>query len=151
MQINNTNIPLENQPKSSMTKKAVLTVVVLLLLASLGVAGYYYRQFENLKKNPNKTAQDETKAVIDAVGKLIVLPTGEDPTVATVTDPSKLKDQTFFAHAQVGDKVLVYTTARRAILYSPTLNKIIEVAPINIGENTTTPQPQVSGSGTENQ
>jgi hypothetical protein len=76
---------------------------------------------------------------------LIILPTSEDPTVATVTDVEKLKDQPFFANAKNGDKVLIYTQAKKAILFDPVANKIVEVAPINIGDSTkaktSTPKP----------
>ena len=51
--------------------------------------------------------------------------------MATVSDPEKLKDQPFFAKAQKGDKVLIYSNSQKAILYSPTEDKIVEVAPIN--------------------
>jgi len=67
------------------------------------------------------------------VGKLMVLPEGETPTIATVSDPDKLKDQAFFAHAKTGDKVLIYAKAKKAILYSPTDNRIVEVAAIDLG------------------
>jgi hypothetical protein len=67
------------------------------------------------------------------ISKLMVLPANETPTVATVSDPEALKDQAFFANAQKGDKVLIYAQAKKAILYSTTLNKIIDVAPLNIG------------------
>lgn len=132
---------------TSLAVKATITVVVLLLLGSAGTAVYFYKQFSNLKKNPNKVAVDESKSIIDAVGKLIVLPSGEQPTLATVTDPEKLKDQPFFASAKKGDKVLIYTNAKKAILYDPAENKIVEVAPINIGASATTPS-AVSGTST---
>jgi hypothetical protein len=132
---------------SSMWKKLGITLIVLLLLAAVAAAGYYYRQYNNLKKNPNKVAQDETKATIDAVAKLIVLPVGEQPTVATVTDASKLKDQAFFANARTGDKVLIYTNAKKAILYNPSGNKIVEVAPVNIGSNNAAANNNTSVSG----
>ncbi len=73
------------------------------------------------------------KKLVLEVGKLIELPIGEDPTVATVTDITKLKDQPFFAKAKNGDKVLIYTNARKAILYDPQAKKVIDIAPINIG------------------
>ncbi len=137
---------IETQKKPM--KKLLLSLGVLLLLGSAGSAAYFYKQYDTLKKNPSKVTQDETKALIEKVGQLIVLPAGEQPTVATVTDPSKLKDQAFFANAQSGDKVLVFTQAKKAILYSPADNKIVEVAPVNLGSSNT-PQAQVSGSSTD--
>lgn len=123
-------------PKKGGKRSASTIVLVILLLASLGAAGYLFNQVRILKQNPEKQAQEDTAKLIEAVGKLIVLPEGETPTVATVNDPEKLKDQPFFANAKAGDKVLIYTNAKKAILYSPTENKIVEVAPLNIGAAT---------------
>ena len=74
--------------------------------------------------------------IVSRAGKLIILPEGEVPTIATVSDPEKLKDQPFFAKAKVGDKVLLYQNARKAYLYDPVNNKILEVAPISLGTGT---------------
>ncbi len=113
--------------------KMIVIVVIVLLFGAIGTAGYFYKQFSDLKNNPNKAAQDELNATLTAVGKLIVLPAGEQPTMATVTDPEKLKDQPFFSQAKKGDKVLIYTNAKKAILYRPETNMIVEVAPLSIG------------------
>jgi hypothetical protein len=120
----------------------VLTLVLLLTtIGSSALAYSYYAQLNTLKSNPQKAAQQETKELVAAVGKLIVLPTDEEPTVATVADPSKLQDQPFFAKAKQGDRVLIYTNARKAILYDPVANKILEVAPVNIGNAEPAPEP----------
>ena len=88
----------------------------------------------NSNKSPvTLKAEDSNKELVDAVGKLVVLPANEQPTIATIADLSKLQGQPFFANAQVGDKVLIYTQAKKAILYRPSENKIIELAPLNIG------------------
>lgn len=129
--------------KSNSMRKLVVTMAVVVLLGLSGAAAYFYKQYDALKKNPNMVAQNETRATIEAVGKLIELPQNEEPTIATVTDPDKLKEQEFFKRAQVGDKVLVYTQAKKAFLYNPTTNKIVDVAPINIGDST-----NVSGTTT---
>ena len=135
---NQTDIPPaggESMPPSVMTK-AVVTLAVILLLGASGTAAYFYKQLSDIKKDPNKLSSDELKSTITAVGRLIVLPTGEEPTLATVADLSKLKDQPFFANAKVGDKVLIYTNAKKAVLYDPQANKIVDVAPVNIGNDT---------------
>ena len=60
------------------------------------------------------------------------LPSDELPTIATVSDPEALQNQSFFIDAKKGDKVLIYSNARKAILYDPIANKIITIAPVNL-------------------
>ena len=117
-----------------------LSVILgILLVITVVIAGYFYSQYRSLAQNPQKIAQEETAALIERVGQLIVLPQGETPTVATVNDPDKLKDQQFFANAKEGFKVLIYTNAKKAILYDPVNHKIVEVAPLNIGNSAAQP------------
>ncbi len=75
---------------------------------------------------------EDIRALLERVGQLIVLPTDEEPTVATVTDPDVLKGEAFFVNANKGDKVIIYVKAKRAILYDPVQHKIVEVAPFNM-------------------
>lgn len=120
----------------------ILSVVTI---ASLAGATYFYLQYQQAQlalKNPTLAAQTEASQLIAKVGKLIDLPIGEQPTIATVSDISKLKDQPFFQNARNGDKVLIYTKAKKAILYDPLANKIVEVAPINLGNNANAPTTQ---------
>ena len=105
-----------------------ILVLILLLIGALGTSYYFYQKSKSVEaKNPEAELQD----VIRMVGKHIVLPTNETPTMATVSDPQKLKDQPFFVNAKKGDKVLIYGDSQKAILYSPSTDRIIEVAPIN--------------------
>jgi|CXWL01.1.fsa_nt_gi hypothetical protein len=122
-------------------KKLLLPVLVGVLIIVLGAAGYLYMEVTKLKEDPQAAARKEAEALVAIVGKIIILPADELPTIATVSDPTKLADQAFFAKAKVGDKVLLYATARKAYLYDPTANKILEVAPINLGESDTTVAP----------
>ena len=62
------------------------------------------------------------------------LPEGETPTVATISDKEKLTGQPFFKSPENGDILFAYTTAMKAILYRPSTNKIINVAPITINQ-----------------
>lgn len=115
------------------SKKNVVTTVVIIVL--LAVAAYFGFKYYQLNQNPQQATQAEVNRLVTEIGRIIVLPEDETPTVATVSDPEALSEQAFFANAKEGDKVLIYTTARKAILYSPSMKKIIEVAPINIGNN----------------
>jgi len=134
----------------------LLKLIPYILILALGVgAGIYTVQQKpeifGLSKG-QAAVQAETDALVVAVGKLITLPTDETPTIATVTDVSKVKDQPFFKNAVNGDKVLIYTKAQKAILYDPTANKIVEVGAVNINNQptsaTASPQPSASSSAT---
>lgn len=114
-------------------RKYSLVILIVFVAVAGGFAYYFYRQYSAIKSDPRVLAQKESALLIEKVGRLIVLPEGEEPTVATVSDPEKLKSQPFFANAKQGYKVLIYTNSKKAILYDPVLDKIVEVAPLNIG------------------
>lgn len=118
----------------------IIIAAVLIIIAALPSYYYYsqYKKTQALLNNPSATANAEVKQLIKEVGVLMVLPTTEQPTVATVSDVTKLVDQPFFANAKNGDKVLIYTQSKKAILYRESLNKIIEVAPVNLGSSAPT-------------
>lgn len=110
---------------------------VLVILAAIPSV-YFYLQYQKVQeklKNPQVYSQEEVQKLVERVSKLMELPEGETPTIATVTESEKLKDQPFFAKSQNGDKVLIFTNAKKAILFRPETNKIIEVAPINLGQS----------------
>ncbi len=131
--------------------KKPLYLVLILLILSLGVLGVVYSQYQktqnelaNAKKDPQAVRVEEAKKLVEQVSKVMILPSSETPTIATITDISKIKNQAFFAKAQNGDKLLIYTNARRAILFRPSTNKVIDVAPVNIGTATPSASPAVS-------
>ena len=133
---------------TSKFKSATIWVIVGLLVLALGAAAYSFNlyrssqdQVQKLKANPQEVSKVEAKQLVETIGKLIDLPANEAPTVATVTNNKKLKNQAFFAKAENGDKVLIYTQSKMAILYNPAKNKIINVAPINIGPSPTPGEP----------
>jgi hypothetical protein len=84
--------------------------------------------------------------MVARVGALIDLPAGETPTIATVSDPSKLEDQAFFAGASKGDIVLIYTKAHEAYLYDPVRNKLVKVAPVTTSTGTVSSPVQAATS-----
>jgi len=113
-------------------KQKIINIAVLVVaIIALCIGGYFYYQLKVLKTSPQTVAQEEVTSLIAKVSKLYLLPIGEEPTIATVSDPTALKSQTFFNTSIKGDKVLIYTKTGKAILYRPSIDKIIETAPIN--------------------
>lgn len=74
------------------------------------------------------TAQDKIQSVIHDVDMVVILPKNETPTVATIADPEKLKGQPFFAQAEIGDQILIYQIAKKAILWRPSVKKVVEIS-----------------------
>jgi hypothetical protein len=131
------DISTSKNPNPKIKKTTILLVLgVLIVLILAGVSFYFWRQSVAIKNNPDIEKQKEIAEVVAEVGKLIFLPEGEDPTVATVSDVEKLRNQIFFKNAKNGDKVLIYTKAGKAILYDPVAGKLIEVAHLNSDTNT---------------
>lgn len=116
----------------------IVGAILIVLLAGFGVYKYVSLLEEVKKLRTSSTAsQDEIKKenakLIEDVKKRISVPDDETPTIATVTDAEKLKNNQFFINAQNGDKVLIYSKIKKAILYRPSDSKVIEVGPVNIG------------------
>ncbi len=95
-----------------LNSKYLIPATVVGAVIILGAGGFFYFQSQKAQLNSPQAVQQEVKKIVAEVGKLIELPTGEDPTVATVTDVSKLQDQPFFQKAKNGMKVLIYTNAK---------------------------------------
>lgn len=143
------NIDLTNEPvlltmecmlennglKSRRPKKLVLIIIgAVLVLILAAAAGYFFWQYTNLKNNPNAAAQETTQRLVEKVGQLYALPGDEQPTVAQVQDKEKLKEQAFFSKAENGDYILIYTNAKLALLYREKENRLMNVGPITISD-----------------
>lgn len=132
-------------PKEAGRPRALsISSLVFLLIAVIGSssAGYFYFKYQEVKRDAEQfgiesgdgTKEEEAKKLVAQIGAIMLLPDGETPTVATVVDLKELEGQPFFANAEVGDKVLVYSTAHKAILYRPSDGRIIEAMPFVLSE-----------------
>jgi hypothetical protein len=111
-----------------MTRKKFVNIVILIVvLTSLGLSGYFYYQLHRIKTNFQIGVKEEAKNLVDKVSRLYLIPNDEEPTIATVSDPAILKEQSFFTQAEKDDKVLIFSKTGKAILYRPSIDKIIEI------------------------
>lgn len=127
-----------NQRKKGKTKTIVLAVLAVLIIGGLGtLAVMQYLEIDRLRDPSNTTQQADASAaqLKEKVALLMELP-DEDATVATVTDAEKLKGQDFFKNAEKGDKVLIFTAAKKAVIYRESTNKVINAGPIILSSST---------------
>ncbi|OGG01761.1 hypothetical protein A2Z33_00275 [Candidatus Gottesmanbacteria bacterium RBG_16_52_11] len=127
-------------------KKLTVGLIFVLVIAALGTSLYFfvqYRRTQALLKNPAEAAKLEQQQILKKIATLIDLPAGEEPTAATITDVSKLKDQPFFSTAVVGDRLFFFPNAKRAILYRPSTGKIIKMTEI---QDSPVTNPEVAGA-----
>lgn len=126
-----------------MEKKSVVVSFIILIILAVGGSSagfYYYLQYKTAVARANDP-KIEVKDVLSKIGKLIDLPTGEEPTVATVQDAEKIRSQAFFAKAQNGYRVVLYPNARLAILFDEKSNKLINVGTISVSTPSAQPVP----------
>ncbi len=107
-------------------------------------------QVEELKKSTDNSPQEISKRVLENVAKLIHISVDPVPTVATISDVTKLQESNGFFKAATNGNFLILTQ-NRAILYDLDKNIILDVAPFQATPNSTpvpsispTPKPKVS-------
>ncbi len=135
------------------TINVLVATCVVCVLSLVSLSGFLLWQNAKLKRDAKQSdstsQQNIVSHTIAAVGKLYALPKNERPTVATIKDVSQLKSEPFFDSAKNGDRVLVYTKAKIAILYRDSENKIINIGPVaadqssqsSTSQNATTTEP----------
>lgn len=147
------------QSWAHMTPKRFILIVVLVVLLIAGGVGYYFWSRDTFDRNAITTGasgeeltDDDVAELIEAVSKHIILPQGEEPVAAKIIDVDELlKTQQFYRGAINGDILLIYQTAAKAILYSPSRDMLVNVGPIVAnGEAETAPvEAEVSEEASE--
>lgn len=133
---------IRSSKKKSPIKK-ILTISLLFLLLCGGL-WFSFQKSESLRTifsiNP-KTEQEAMSRYLSQIGHLMLIPKDDTPVLATVEDPDLLiKQQAFFQGSQKGDVVIIFPKNRRAVLYSPKRNIIVNAGPVlnNQQQSTTT-------------
>ncbi len=137
-----------NSPQSKTvtksTKKGKGKKVFLLLLSYVIVAIVVWHiqlQFSNSPERQQELARQEVQAVVDQLKEIMIIPENEFPQMATVDNaPELAKTQDFFASVQNGDKILIYLQNKKAIIYRPSTEKIVNIGPVVTDNNQSTAQ-----------
>ena len=140
--------PKTSKVKRRITRRGLATALcTLLLLASVGYNAYQYLQIQDYRKNPTKAAQEEQARITELVRKHYQIPTystkdgdkdvtkEDTPQIATITDITKMKGQTFFDKAQNGDFIVVFPNTRLALIYREKSDQIVNSGPVAVDAN----------------
>jgi hypothetical protein len=132
MSNNEYSVSYKPKKKLRINLKLTFSIILALFFLSFILGGVWVMngkpKLKVLGSKDEKVTEDENtvNALVDEVSKIMLLPS-ETPIVATVDDVSKVNNQKFFANAQVGDKVLVFQSDKKAVLYRPSEKRVIEV------------------------
>ena len=109
--------------------KLLIGVIVVAIIA--GGGWYFYNQGgqEFVIKPGEKLSDDQVTRLINRVGRFLVLPDDEEPSVAAISDAATLSQrQAFYKDAKDGDILLVFSN--KAIIYDAVNDKLVNVGPI---------------------
>jgi len=134
---------------------------IILLLGILAIAGLFVwaeierrqvsdqlqtteKELEEVRKSTQESGQEAAQRVLERVRALIDIPTEPQPTVATIVDIERLREANeFYNQAENGDHLII--TEKRAILYDPDRNIVIDVVPVRVNPNAS-PSPADAGA-----
>jgi hypothetical protein len=91
---------------------------------------YFYRISQDIGipvSTSTITASNTAQDIVGEVGRLMFLPGGEVPTIATINNDDLGRAEPMFSNVEKGDKVLIYCEYNQTILYSSSRKKIINV------------------------
>ncbi len=124
-----------------MKAKTLLPVLLIVLVVLVVVLDTQRRKAQTELKNltvrleqlqgNNAANQEKARTVVERVQKLMDIDVSVEPTVATIVDVERLREQNpFYDKAENGDFLIV--TPTRAILYREEENIILDVVPVQI-------------------
>lgn len=102
-------------------------------------------ELEDIRKSTQRGGQEVADEVLSKVRRHMIVAEEPQPTVATIVDINRLKEANeFYSVADNGDHLVI--TEKRAILYDPDRDIILDVVPVRINQ-TASPSPTNAGAG----
>lgn len=107
-------------------RRRAIIIGLSVLGVVLSIGGIWW-----LVARPHDQVSADVTQVVNAVAKHVALPQDEKPAILTVTDTTKVTTQ-FLQQAHNGDRVLVYQNHKKAIIYRPSIDRVIDIGPVVI-------------------
>lgn len=115
-------------PKKRLNRGNIFLTALLLILIIIGLLMLVRSHHTQTTKQADT---NDVSGVKTAVERHFILPTNEEPALATVTDVTKL-NSSLRSKAQNGDRILIYQNNQIAIIYRPTVDRIAGIVPVSI-------------------
>jgi len=123
---------IRKQPHHTSLRWLVVVAAVIFVIMAIAVI-FFAGQFFASQSNSD-TPDDATRdRILGKVESLYMLPEGT-PTVALVQNKSQLDGQAFYSNVENGDYLVIYDQAKLALVYREAVNKLVNVAPIALGD-----------------
>jgi hypothetical protein len=106
--------------------KTIMIIAAVLVIAILGTFIFLQQKRINDSGVAALEAAADTKA---AVAKIMLLPE-EEAIVSEIDNAASVRNQAFFAQVEDGDKVLVFATAAKIVIFRPSTKQIVNAGPI---------------------
>lgn len=103
---------------------ACLIFIILIIVAVVAISLLRHSHGNNTPQN--------LPAAEDKISRHMLLPKNEKPALLTVVDKSKLESPFLKSKAQNGDIILVYKYNQLAIIYRPSIDRIVGVGTVSI-------------------
>ena len=84
----------------------------------------------NVSSGERMAAFDSAR-LIRKISTIINIPSTEKPTLATITDKEALKNLSFFKDVEKGDRLLVFATAKKVVLFRESEGRVVNYGPID--------------------
>lgn len=99
------------------------------------------QQLEEIRTSTQRSGEEVANEVLAKVRAHIDVPQDPAPTVATIVDVERLRQSSeFYNKAENGDHLII--TENRAILFDPDRDLIVDVVPVRVNQQNTTPTPE---------
>ncbi len=124
------------------TRIFLMYILPLIALVAIGTSVYLYIQNNRPEAVRVQEENDREQAkLLRELGAILLVP-NETPQIATITSKEALT-QPFFKDAENGDKLLLFETARKAVLYRPSVRKIVNIESFQLNQApSASPTPQ---------
>ncbi|HYF04616.1 MAG TPA: LytR C-terminal domain-containing protein [Patescibacteria group bacterium] len=125
---------LPSQGGSRFSPKIIIAIIIVLVLAGAGYWVYTGQagSADGAEETSDSTPASTNEEVLAKLSKIYVVPEGEVAQVRNAGEVMQsLADKSILGNAQESDKLIIYNSAGKVIVYRPSTNQVVNILPLN--------------------